>query len=74
MDTPVVSSSAAAYVTHLRVAGEMLRGSINGTAHVISENLRSIQVEKKRENYLARLDELLHVYRKRYDEVRQVLC
>jgi len=58
-------------ITHLRVACELLMGSINGTAHVLRDNLQSIKAPKKRGNYLRRLNELHESCQKRYGDVRK---
>lgn len=56
-------------VTHLLVASELLMGSINGTVHIIRENLKSLKASEKRENYLKRLNDLHNEYRNRYKEI-----
>jgi len=58
-------------ITHLRVACELLMGAINGTAHVLRDNLQSIKAPKKRGNYLRRLNELHESCQKRYGDVRK---
>lgn len=55
--------------THLLVASELLMGAINGTVHVARENIGSIRVPEKKENYLTRLHELHHNYRNIYTEL-----
>jgi formiminotetrahydrofolate cyclodeaminase len=50
--------SSARLAPHLRVAAELLSAALLGTAHVVRENLRSIQSETKRNSYLARLETL----------------
>lgn len=57
--------------THLLVASELLMGAINGTVHVARDNLRSIRVPEKRENYLKRLNELHKTYRRRYHRIME---
>jgi len=57
--------------THLLVASELLMGAINGTVHVARDNLRSIRVTEKRENYLKRLNELHKTYQHRYQMIMQ---
>jgi formiminotetrahydrofolate cyclodeaminase len=59
--------------THLLVASELLMGSINGTVHVARDNLRSIRVPEKRENYLKRLNELHTTYQNRYHKIIELL-
>jgi formiminotetrahydrofolate cyclodeaminase len=57
--------------THLLVASELLMGSINGTVHVARDNLKSIRVPEKRENYLNRLNELHKTYQRRYHKIME---
>jgi len=57
--------------THLLVASELLMGAINGTVHVARDNLRSIRVTEKRENYLKRLNELHKTYQHRCQMIMQ---
>ncbi len=52
--------------THLRVACELTMGAVNATVHVAKANIQSVKAEKKRENYLLRLDELHEAYRGKY--------
>jgi formiminotetrahydrofolate cyclodeaminase len=51
------------------VACELLMGAINGTVHVVIDNLQAIEVSKKKENYLTRLKELHGDCKKNYSEV-----
>ncbi len=55
--------------THLLVACELLMGAIKGTVHVATDNLQSIKVTKKRENYLKRLNDLQKKSQERYEDV-----
>ncbi len=59
--------------THLLVAGELLMGAINGTVHIVRENLDSIEELEKRDNYLKRIDKLHEVYIKRYREIMEII-
>jgi len=56
-------------MTHLLVASELLMGAINGTVHVVRDNLQPIKASKKREAYLRRLNELHEECRKRHKDV-----
>ncbi len=56
-------------VTHLLVASELLMGSINGTVHIVKDNLKSIKASDKREDYLKRLNDLHKEYQRRYKEI-----
>jgi formiminotetrahydrofolate cyclodeaminase len=56
-------------ITHLLVASELLMGSINGTVHIVTDNLRAIKSSEKRENYLNRLNELHSNYQQGYSEI-----
>ena len=56
-------------ITHLLVASELLMGSINGTVHIVKDNLRAIKSSEKRENYLNRLNELHSNYQQGYSEI-----
>ncbi len=56
-------------ITHLLVARELLMGSINGTVHVVKDNLRILKSSEKRGNYLNRLNELHKGYKERYREI-----
>ena len=55
--------------THLLVASELLMGSINGTVHVLKDNLKSFKSAEKRENYLHRLSSLHEIYRQKYADI-----
>lgn len=56
-------------VTHLRVAGELLMGAINGTAHLMRSNLQFLKDQKERDRYLSQLSEMLGEYQKSYRDV-----
>jgi formiminotetrahydrofolate cyclodeaminase len=45
--------------THLRVASELVMGSVNATVHVVKDNILGIRSESKRENYLSQI-RMLH--------------
>jgi formiminotetrahydrofolate cyclodeaminase len=59
--------------THLLVASELLMGAINGTVHIVRDNLDSIEEFEKRDNYLKRIDKLHEVYIKRYREIMEII-
>ena len=59
--------------THLLVASELLMGAINGTVHIVRDNLASIEAVEKRENYLKRINELHESYKHRYREIIDVI-
>lgn len=59
--------------THLLVASELLMGAINGTVHIVRDNLESINVFEKRDNYLKRIDNLHDAYKQRYHEIMDVI-
>ena len=59
--------------THLLVASELLMGAINGTVHIVRDNLESINVFEKRENYLKRINKLHDAYIQRYHEIMDVI-
>jgi formiminotetrahydrofolate cyclodeaminase len=59
--------------THLLVASELLMGAINGTVHIVRDNLDSIEVFENRDNYLKRIDKLHAVYVKRYREIMEII-
>ena len=56
-------------VTHLLVANELLMGSINGTVHVVRDNLKSIKSDDKKKNYLERLSSLHETHRRQYTDI-----
>ena len=60
-------------ITHLLVAGEILMGSVNGTVHVVNENLKAIKSLDKRTTYLQRVGELYQRHQRRYSEVMATL-
>ncbi|MBC8246676.1 MAG: hypothetical protein H8E81_03750 [Deltaproteobacteria bacterium] len=41
--------------------------------YVAKDNIKSIRSQNKKENYLNRLNEILHDYRNRYEEIQTVL-
>lgn len=51
---------------HLQLAWELLMGAINGTVHVVRDNLQAIKISKKKANYLTRLKELHDDCQKNY--------
>jgi len=59
--------------THLLVASELLMGAINGTVHIVRDNLDSIRVYEKRDNYLKRISELHASYIQRHREILDIL-
>jgi formiminotetrahydrofolate cyclodeaminase len=59
--------------THLLVASELLMGAINGTVHIVRENLASIEAFEKRDNYLERINKLHGFYIQRYHEIMDVI-
>ncbi len=60
-------------ITHLLVACELLLGAINGTVHVVKDNIQTVKSSKKRENYLRRLNELQEKCHQRYRDVKAKL-
>ncbi len=59
--------------THLLVASELLMGAINGTVHIVRDNLESIEVFEKRDNYLNRISELHESYIQRHREIMEII-
>jgi formiminotetrahydrofolate cyclodeaminase len=59
----------AQMVTHILVASELLMGSINGSAHVLKDNLKSFKPAEKRQNYLQKLNNLHETYREKYTDI-----
>ena len=59
--------------THLLVASELLMGAINGTVHIVRDNLDSLESVEHRENYLKRIGELHQSYIQRYQELMHVI-
>ncbi|MFC1798779.1 cyclodeaminase/cyclohydrolase family protein [Thermodesulfobacteriota bacterium] len=60
--------------SHLLVACELVMSSINGTSHVVRDNLRSIKAAPKRENDLNRLNALQTGCREKYLEIIKLLA
>ncbi len=48
-----------ALFTHLRVASELIMGSVNATVHVVKDNILGMRSEARRENYLSEI-RMLH--------------
>ena len=44
--------------THLRVASELVMGSVNATIHVVKDNILELRSEAKRESYLSEVQML----------------
>lgn len=59
--------------THLLVASELLMGAVNGTVHIVRENLDSIEVIEKRDYYLQKINQLHQAYRQRYHEIVDII-
>ena len=59
--------------THLLVASELLMGAINGTVHIVRDNLESIKVFEKRDSYLSRISELHEAYIQRHREIMEII-
>ena len=60
-------------VTHLLVANELLMGVINGSVHIVKDNLRVLKSPEKRKNYLNRLDQLHQEYQNRHQKILEDL-
>jgi len=69
----VKSVIPAKMITHILVAGELIMGAINGTVHVVRDNIQFIKDQEKRKNYLARLNKLHDESRERYRDVMEML-
>ena len=59
--------------THLLVASELLMGAINGTVHIVRDNLDSIEAFEKRDNYMKRISKLHEAYIQRYHEIMEII-
>jgi formiminotetrahydrofolate cyclodeaminase len=60
-------------ITHLLVASELLMGAINGTVHIVKDNLQVLISLEKRENYTKRLYNLHQVYKNRHQKILEDL-
>jgi formiminotetrahydrofolate cyclodeaminase len=58
-------------LTHLLVASELLMGAINGTVHVVRDNIHAIKIPTRRANYLEKVDNLHGDCAKRYSELME---
>lgn len=54
---------------HMRVACELVMSSINGTSHVLRDNILSIKASAERKKHLNRLQDRLAGYREKYLEI-----
>ena len=55
--------------THLRVASELVMGSVNATVHVVKDNILEIRSEAKRENYLSQIQMLQEKCKRNHFEI-----
>jgi formiminotetrahydrofolate cyclodeaminase len=55
--------------THLRVASELVMGSVNATVHVVKDNILEIRSEVKRENYLSQIQMLQEKCKRNHFEI-----
>lgn len=55
--------------THLRVASELVMGSVNATVHVVKDNIREIRSVAKRENYLSQIKMLQEKCKRNHSEI-----
>ena len=58
--------------THLLVACELLMGAINGTVHIVRENLESIDALQKRDSYQRKISQLHESQKRQYREIVDV--
>ncbi len=59
--------------THLLVASELLMGAINGTVHIVRDNLASVEAFEKRDETLIRIQELHESYIQRHREIMDAI-
>ncbi len=55
--------------THLRVASELVMGSVNATVHVVKDNILEIRSEARRENYLSQIHMLQEKCKRNHFEI-----
>jgi formiminotetrahydrofolate cyclodeaminase len=55
--------------THLRVASELVMGSVNATVHVVRDNILEIRSESKRESYLSQIRMLQEKCKRNHFEI-----
>jgi formiminotetrahydrofolate cyclodeaminase len=55
--------------THLRVASELVMGSVNATVHVVKDNILEIRSEAKREKYLSQIHLLQEKCKRNHFEI-----
>ncbi len=55
--------------THLRVASELVMGSVNATVHVVKDNILEIRSEAKREKYLSQIQTLQEKCKRNHFEI-----
>jgi hypothetical protein len=60
--------------THLRVASELIMGSVNATVHVVKDNILGIRSEAKRESYLSQIQMLQEKCKRSHFEIIDKLC
>ncbi|MEI6261380.1 MAG: cyclodeaminase/cyclohydrolase family protein [Deltaproteobacteria bacterium] len=60
--------------THLRVASELIMGSVNATVHVVKDNILGIRSETKRESYLSQIQMLQEKCKRSHFEIIDKLC
>jgi len=55
--------------THLRVASELVMGSVHATVHVVKDNILGIRSEAKRESYLSQIQMLQEKCQRNHFEI-----
>jgi formiminotetrahydrofolate cyclodeaminase len=55
--------------THLRVASELIMGSVNATVHVVKDNILGIRSEAKRDSYLSEIQMLQEKCKRNHFEI-----
>ena len=58
---------------HLLVASELLMGAVNGTVHIVRENLDSVKVLDNTDSYLSKIGSFHESYKQRYREIIDVI-
>jgi formiminotetrahydrofolate cyclodeaminase len=58
-----------ALFTHLRVASELVMGSVNATVHVVKDNILGIRSEARRESYLSQIQMLQEKCKRNHFEI-----
>jgi formiminotetrahydrofolate cyclodeaminase len=58
-----------ALFTHLRVASELVMGSVNATVHVVKDNILGLRSEARRESYLSQIQMLQEKCKRNHFEI-----